>query len=280
MESTGDENVRRDALLKLKRASFCPTVLFFSICSHSMKVDPTRHRERGREEKKRGFSAFSRCVFSNTFESCSAAEQRLINGFLNNLDNGVSALFQGVFQRFFKITGFQRFFKVCFSNGFGCRSAAEQRKCGYRWWVRGEAASSGFSTGYKEFCAQLLANEQAAAAENNKAANANGAIVVGGALPEKRAAATTKPKPEEIIEISPDITEVAELKEKAGEKWMKKKAGSYFASHCYSARLHPKMQIVVIDAADVNNDLAVVEYVDEICQLRYKLLMLLILVQI
>ncbi|KAL2243928.1 UNVERIFIED_CONTAM: G2/mitotic-specific cyclin-2 [Sesamum indicum] len=41
---------------------------------------------------------------------------------------------------------------------------------------------------------------------------------------QKKAAATTKPKPEEIIEISPDITEVAELKEKAGEKLMKKKA--------------------------------------------------------
>ncbi|KAK4404727.1 G2/mitotic-specific cyclin-1 [Sesamum angolense] len=102
----------------------------------------------------------------------------------------------------------------------------------------------------RSFCAQLLANAQAAAADNNKAANANGAIVVDGALPEKRAAvrkptqkkaATTKPKPEEIIEISPDTTEAASgLSNK------------------------PKVQIVDIDAADVNNDLAVVEYVDEI----------------
>ncbi|KAK4412809.1 G2/mitotic-specific cyclin-1 [Sesamum alatum] len=135
----------------------------------------------------------------------------------------------------------------------------------------------------RSFCAQLLANAQAAAAGNNKAANANGAIVVDGALPEKRAAvrkpaqkkaATTKPKPEEIIEISPDTTEAAEkekpVKEKAEEKSSKKKAPTLTST--LSARSKaasglsnkPKVQIVDIDAADVNNDLAVVEYVDEI----------------
>ncbi|KAL0453242.1 UNVERIFIED_CONTAM: G2/mitotic-specific cyclin-2 [Sesamum latifolium] len=135
----------------------------------------------------------------------------------------------------------------------------------------------------RSFCAQLLANAQAAAAENNKAANANGAIVVDGALPEKRAAvrkpaqkkaATTKPKPEEIIEISPDTTEVAEkdkpLKEKAGEKSLKKKAPTLTSTLTARSKAasglsnKPKVQIVDIDAADVNNDLAVVEYVDEI----------------
>ncbi|KAL2230959.1 G2/mitotic-specific cyclin-1-like [Sesamum indicum] len=136
----------------------------------------------------------------------------------------------------------------------------------------------------RSFCAQLLANAQAAAAENNKAANANGAIVVDGALPEKRAAvrkpaqkkaaATTKPKPEEIIEISPVTTEVAEkdkpLKEKAGEKSLKKKAPTLTSTltarskAAFGLSNKPKVQIVDIDAADVNNDLAVVEYVDEI----------------
>ncbi|KAL0359648.1 UNVERIFIED_CONTAM: G2/mitotic-specific cyclin-2 [Sesamum angustifolium] len=135
----------------------------------------------------------------------------------------------------------------------------------------------------RSFCAQLLANAQAAAAENNKAANANGAIVVDGALLEKRAAvrkptqkkaATTKPKPEEIIEISPDTTEVAEkdkpLKEKAGEKSLKKKAPTLTSTLTARSKAasglsnKPKVQIVDIDAADVNNDLAVVEYVDEI----------------
>ncbi|KAL0339800.1 UNVERIFIED_CONTAM: G2/mitotic-specific cyclin-2 [Sesamum radiatum] len=135
----------------------------------------------------------------------------------------------------------------------------------------------------RSFCAQLLANAQAAAAENNKAANANGAIVVDGALPEKRAAvrkptqkkaATTKPKPEEIIEISPDTTEVAEkdkpLKEKAGEKSLKKKAPTLTSTLTARSKAasglsnKPKVQIVDIDAADANNDLAVVEYVDEI----------------
>ncbi|KAI3444295.1 hypothetical protein Pfo_000960 [Paulownia fortunei] len=137
----------------------------------------------------------------------------------------------------------------------------------------------------RSFCAQLLANAQAAAAEKNKsslAANANGAIVVDGALPDKRAVArkpdqkkaAIKPKPEEIIEISPDTEEVAEKekplnKETAGEKSSKKKAPTLTSTLTARSKAacglsnKPKEQIVDIDADDVNNDLAVVEYVEE-----------------
>lgn len=73
--------------------------------------------------------------------------------------------------------------------------------------------------------------------QNLLAVNANGVIVVDGAQPDKKAVArrpaqkkaSIKPKPEEIIEISPDTEEVAEKekplnKEKAEEKSSKKKA--------------------------------------------------------
>nr|P34801.1 RecName: Full=G2/mitotic-specific cyclin-2 [Antirrhinum majus]CAA53729.1 mitotic-like cyclin [Antirrhinum majus] len=129
------------------------------------------------------------------------------------------------------------------------------------------------------FCAQLIANAEAAAAENNKnslAVNAKGA---DGALPIKRAVArvpvqkkTVKSKPQEIIEISPDTEKkkapVLE-KEITGEKSLKKKAPtltSTLTARSKAAsvvRTKPKEQIVDIDAADVNNDLAVVEYVED-----------------
>ncbi|CAA2969248.1 G2 mitotic-specific cyclin S13-7-like [Olea europaea subsp. europaea] len=72
----------------------------------------------------------------------------------------------------------------------------------------------------RSFCAQLLANAQAAAAENNKkksmAVNANDGIAVDGAMPKavvKKPAPNTdttkpKPKPEEVIDISSDRDEV------------------------------------------------------------------------
>lgn len=86
------------------------------------------------------------------------------------------------------------------------------------------------------FCAKLLANAEAAAADKNKnllAANAKGPIVLDGPRPAKKAAPprnpvqkkpVVKPKPEEVVVISPDTEEVVEkkLKEKAGEKSRKK----------------------------------------------------------
>ncbi|KAG6430966.1 hypothetical protein SASPL_109040 [Salvia splendens] len=118
----------------------------------------------------------------------------------------------------------------------------------------------------RSFCAQLLAKAQATAAENNKclAANAN---VVDGAQPIKKAVAhkkaAPKPKPEVITVISPDSEQVVEK-----EKPLKKRAPTLTStlSARSKAANKPKEQKVDIDAADANNHLAVVEYIDEIYQ--------------
>ncbi|XP_075507667.1 G2/mitotic-specific cyclin-2-like [Primulina tabacum] len=145
----------------------------------------------------------------------------------------------------------------------------------------------------RSFCAQLLANAQAAASENNKnlmAVNGNVAIVADGALPDKKAALArklvqkkdvAKSKPEEIIEISPDTDGVRVKekppqlnKEKLGENLLdelssRKQAPTLTSTltarsqAAYGLSVKQKEDIVDIDAADVNNDLAVVEYVEE-----------------
>ncbi|KAK4432045.1 G2/mitotic-specific cyclin-2 [Sesamum alatum] len=125
----------------------------------------------------------------------------------------------------------------------------------------------------RSFCAKLLANAEA---ENKK----NPLAVIGGdgAQPDKRAEAGRKPakkkaaiksKPEEIIVISPDSNEVAAKKEKKKTLNSKKKAPTLTSTltarskAACGLRNEPKEQIVDIDAADVDNDLAVVEYVEE-----------------
>ncbi|XP_073155546.1 G2/mitotic-specific cyclin-2-like isoform X2 [Henckelia pumila] len=138
----------------------------------------------------------------------------------------------------------------------------------------------------RSFCAQLLANAQAAAAEKNSlAVNGNAAIVADGALPHKRPVQkkdVTKPNPEEIIEISPDTEEVhvkqnppqvvnvEELVEKSHHKSSSRKQAPTLTStltarsqSAYGLNEKHKEDIVDIDAADVNNDLAVVEYVED-----------------
>lgn len=136
----------------------------------------------------------------------------------------------------------------------------------------------------RSFCAQLLANAQAAADNQKKSmvVNGDGPIVANGALPVKAAAAarkpaqkkaaTVKPKPEVIEIISPDTVEQVK------ENKQKKKAASINSSMKKAATLtstltarskaacglshKTKDQIVDIDATDVNNELAVVEYVE------------------
>ncbi|CAI9765713.1 unnamed protein product [Fraxinus pennsylvanica] len=145
----------------------------------------------------------------------------------------------------------------------------------------------------RSFCAQLLANAQAAAAENNKknsmTVNANGGIAVDGAMPkamvkkpaQKKATTKPKPKPEEIIDISSESDEVKKErlvvnKEKTEQQSLKKKAPTLTSTLTARSKAacamnyKPKELIVDIDAADVNNDLAVVEYVEEIYKF-YKL---------
>ncbi|KAJ8770315.1 hypothetical protein K2173_014925 [Erythroxylum novogranatense] len=133
--------------------------------------------------------------------------------------------------------------------------------------------------------AQLLANaEVAVVAENNKKqvrANVDGAEV--GKKPvvakaNKNKKVTVKPKPEEVIEISPDSVEQErhEKKKKEGEASTRKKAQTL--SSVLTARSKAacglgnklKKEIIDIDAADAKNDLAGVEYVEDIYKF-YKL---------
>ncbi|XP_020549724.1 G2/mitotic-specific cyclin-1-like isoform X2 [Sesamum indicum] len=128
----------------------------------------------------------------------------------------------------------------------------------------------------RSFCAKLLANAEAAEAENKK--NPLAAVIGGGGVhPDKRAVAALKPakkkaaikpKPEEIIEISPDSNEVAAQKENKTRN-SKNKAPTLTSTltarskAACGLRSKPEEQIVDIDAADADNDLAVVEYVEE-----------------
>ncbi|KAM7271702.1 hypothetical protein ACFE04_030916 [Oxalis oulophora] len=148
------------------------------------------------------------------------------------------------------------------------------------------------------FCAQLLANAQAnVAAEKNKKqacvnvvpkapANLDKAVAVKKVVALKKVT-IRPPKPVEVIEISPDSEkEVAkpEKQEKAvvanNRKVVgasAKKSGPTFTA-VLSARSkaavgisnRPKEHIIDIDAADVNNDLAATDYVEDMYKF-YKL---------
>ncbi|CAK9188543.1 unnamed protein product [Ilex paraguariensis] len=131
----------------------------------------------------------------------------------------------------------------------------------------------------RSFCAQ------AAAAENNKksvAVNLDGAVVVDGVKRAKGAAArkpaqkkvTVKPKPENVIEITSDSEEEVKKdkgvnKKKSGEGSSRKKAPTLTSVLTARSKAacgfieKPKSQIIDIDAADVKNELAVVEYVED-----------------
>nr|CAA99990.1 mitotic cyclin [Sesbania rostrata] len=134
----------------------------------------------------------------------------------------------------------------------------------------------------RSFCAQLLANAQAAAAaENNKkqaCPNVAGPPpVVEGVAVAKRVApkpgqkkVTTKPKPEEVIEISPD-EEVHKdnNKKKEGDANTKKKSHTYSSvltarSKAACGLTNKPKEIIDIDAADTANELAAVEYIEDI----------------
>ncbi|KAG5556028.1 hypothetical protein RHGRI_006606 [Rhododendron griersonianum] len=150
----------------------------------------------------------------------------------------------------------------------------------------------------RSFCAQLLANAQAvAAAENNKKlvpVNVDGAVIVADGVGGKGAKAvavpkvaqkrvTVKPDPNTVIEISPDTVEEIKIKKpvvndkKPGDGSSRKKAQTTLTS-ILTARSKaacglndkPKAQILDIDAADIDNELAVVEYVEDMYKF-YKL---------
>ncbi|KAK7336418.1 hypothetical protein VNO77_16959 [Canavalia gladiata] len=143
----------------------------------------------------------------------------------------------------------------------------------------------------RSFCAQLLANAQAAAAADNNKKQAcakvggpppvaEGIAVAKRAAPkpgQKKVPVKPKPKPEEVIDIeaSPE-KEVQNNKKKEGDANSKKK--SHNLTSVLTARSKaacgitnkPKEQIIDIDAGDVDNELAAVEYIDDIYKF-YKL---------
>ncbi|XP_071717779.1 G2/mitotic-specific cyclin S13-7-like [Rutidosis leptorrhynchoides] len=131
----------------------------------------------------------------------------------------------------------------------------------------------------RSFCAQLVANAQKEAAENKKkplTMNADNNKMV---QPKKKATAKPKPPPVpqnvEVIEISPDTVEVAKPE---SSNLRNKKPNSSLTS-ILTARskaacglnYKPKPKnIVDIDADDVDNELAAVEYAEDIYKF-YKL---------
>lgn len=141
----------------------------------------------------------------------------------------------------------------------------------------------------RSFGAQLLANAQAAAAaENNKKQAcpnvaapppvANAVAVAKKVAPKPaQKKVTAKPKPEEVfdVESSPD-KEKQKDKKKEGDANNKKK--QHTLTSVLTARSKaacgitkkPKEEIIDIDAADVDNELAAVEYLDDIYKF-YKL---------
>ncbi|PIA53860.1 hypothetical protein AQUCO_00900447v1 [Aquilegia coerulea] len=152
----------------------------------------------------------------------------------------------------------------------------------------------------RSFCAQLLANAQAqaAAGEKNKKqvpvlvdvavvgkpGGVRKAVAVNGAgkvAQRKVAVKQEKPKPVEIIEISPD-TVVEKQKEKSVQKASRAGGSSRKKVQTYTSVLtarsktacgitnKPKETVVDIDAADAENELAAVEYVEDLYK-YYKL---------
>lgn len=101
--------------------------------------------------------------------------------------------------------------------------------------------------------------QAAAAAENNKkqvCVNVDADKKAGGASKTPQKKANVEPKPLEVIDISPDTQED---EARSGKK-----------AHAFSSVLTAGSKIIDIDAEDVGNDLAAVEYIEDIYKF-YKL---------
>lgn len=136
----------------------------------------------------------------------------------------------------------------------------------------------------RSFCAQLLANAQAVAAGNDKNLVGVAAAKKVAVLPkpaQKRV--TVKPNPEAVIDISPDTEEIAIEQEKpvsrkkSSDQSSKKKVQTLTSILTARSKAacgltdKPKEHVVDIDAEDVDNELALVEYVEDIYKF-YKLI--------
>ncbi|XP_020238656.1 G2/mitotic-specific cyclin S13-7 [Cajanus cajan] len=130
----------------------------------------------------------------------------------------------------------------------------------------------------RSFGAQLLANKQAAEAvvDNKKQACTNVAgppVAPGGAVAKKVAPkpgqkkATVQPKPEKVVEASPDKEIQKDKKKEADAKRDSRSLTSVLSARSKAACgiiNKPKEHVFDIDAGDVENELAAVEYIDEI----------------
>ncbi|KAF9592131.1 hypothetical protein IFM89_012560 [Coptis chinensis] len=137
----------------------------------------------------------------------------------------------------------------------------------------------------RSYCAQILSKPQETVTENNNKKQI--AVVVDGPIGGKEVAAvrkaalknvTVRPKPEKVIEISPDTEEEkSEIRRQSREASSKKKKVHTLTS-VLTARskaacgitTKPKDAIIDIDAADADNHLAAVDYVEDIYK-YYKL---------
>lgn len=135
----------------------------------------------------------------------------------------------------------------------------------------------------RAFCAELLANAQAAAEKNKKSIKGAVGAVAGNKVVVGKVGAATKvvvapekivkkPKPEEVIVISSDEEDEGKCadrrKSREGSSRRKnvKTLTSILTARSKAAcglTNKPKDMIENIDAADVENELAVAEYVDE-----------------
>ncbi|CAI9099509.1 OLC1v1036346C2 [Oldenlandia corymbosa var. corymbosa] len=129
----------------------------------------------------------------------------------------------------------------------------------------------------RSFCAQLLANAQAAkAAENNKKCLPvkveNEGVVGAQAKKPVQKKPVVKPKPEAVIEISSDSepVKVDKREKKANGKKTAPTLSSTLSARskaaCGLSKKTKDVMVVDIDAADINNELAVTEYLDDLYQ--------------
>nr|CAD1829579.1 unnamed protein product [Ananas comosus var. bracteatus] len=144
----------------------------------------------------------------------------------------------------------------------------------------------------RSFGAQLLAHAQAVAAVTKKpvAVPADGAVGKGGAKPANKKAPTVKPKPENVIEISDDkkeatkqvstttTTAAAAVAANVGSRGKPSRKKVHTFTSVLTARSKdacgltgkPKELVQDIDASDADDQLAVVDYVEDIYKF-YKL---------
>ncbi|XP_077241594.1 G2/mitotic-specific cyclin S13-7-like [Tasmannia lanceolata] len=123
----------------------------------------------------------------------------------------------------------------------------------------------------RSFGAQLLANAQAAAAADKKSAAVVVAGVIGkGGVKVAKQKVTIKPKPETVIEISPDTqeeTKKSTSKNKPQQETSSRKKVETTLTKILTARSQATCGLTKvnnIDGADCENQLAVVEYVEDI----------------